>query len=353
MQYSKKLESNPSSNGDLHSKISVLKQKKIAILGVTGQIGRRSLNILSRHEFPVENIKAVSQEEVQLSYNLQNMIKTTTIENVNFNECDFVFNCMPDEVIKQHIGTLWDSKCVIIDKSSAFRMGSDVPLVVPEINPHLIKDNRLIASPNCVTIPLCMVLHAILPKLTKVNHIAVSTYQSVSGAGNKAMSALLDETKRTFFEQKVIPEYFDRQIAFNVIPQIGEYDSEYSTDEEVKIEQESNKILSSVFPEMKKLPMSVMAVRVGTLMSHGLALHINCEEFSIPALEAALIAYPGIQYLEEGQYVSPVDAAYEDHVYVCRLKRTSSGLAMWVICDNLGKGGALNAFQIALAKLLT
>jgi aspartate-semialdehyde dehydrogenase len=332
-------------------KISSFKDKKVMVLGATGQVGRRVLSILSRYEFPVENLQTVSQDAVKLSYDLQNMIQTKTIDQINFDHFDFVFNCMPEAVIKQYIGDLWDSKCTIIDKSSAFRMGGDVPLVVPEINAHLIKDNRLIASPNCVTIPLCMVLHAVLGKISKVNHIAVSTYQSVSGAGNKAMSALLDETKRTFFEQKVIPEYFNKQIAFNVIPQIGDYDTEYSTEEENKIEQESKKILSSVIPEFSSLPLSIMTVRVPTLISHALVLHIGCEGFSIPNIEAALVAYPGIQYLEDGQYITPVEAAYEDQVYVSRLKRTSGGLAMWVVCDNLSKGSALNAVQIALEKV--
>jgi aspartate-semialdehyde dehydrogenase len=335
-------------NEVLTDNVEALKGKRLLILGATGQIGRRLLNILARYNFPITDITLVSQNPTKVSYNLT-PVQTEEIEKLNFNEYDFVFNCMPSEVITRYIGSLWDSKCVIIDKSSAFRMGPDIPLIIPEVNGHLIEGNRLIASPNCVVVPLVMTLHAIWKNLANIKHIAVSTYQSVSGAGNKAMSALLDETKRTFFEQKVIPQCFDKQIAFNIIPKIGRYDENFSTDEENKIEQETNKLLSSIVPNLSNLPMSVMSVRVPTLIGHSISLQIGCDCKSIPSVEADLVKYPGIQYVSEGA-VTPTEAAYEDHVYISRLKRTSSGLALWITCDNLAKGGALNGFQIALLK---
>ena len=328
--------------------VEALKGKRILILGATGQIGRRLLSIMSRYNFPPTDITLVSRNATKVSYNLI-PIQTEEIEKINFNEYDFAFNCMPSEVITRHIGSLWDSQCIIIDKSSAFRMGADIPLIIPEVNGHLIKESRLIASPNCIVIPLVMTLHAIWKSISNIHHIGVSTYQSVSGAGNKAMSALLDETKRTFFEQKVIPQYFEKQIAFNLIPQIGKYDENFSTDEENKIEQESNKILSSIMPDLPRLPMSVMSVRVPTLISHAISLQIGCDCKSIPTLEAELAKYPGIQYVAGG-HVTPNEAAYEDHVYVSRVKRTSGGVSLWITCDNLSKGGALNGFQIALLK---
>lgn len=332
--------------------IAQLKTKKIAILGATGQIGRRLLSILARYDFPLENITLTSQEVCRISYHLKT-IETKIIDQEGhfFDQFDVVFNCMPNDTIKQYIGQIWDSKCIIIDKSSAFRMGNDVPLVVPEVNGDLVNSSRLIASPNCITVPLVMALHAVWSKITHISHISVSTYQSVSGAGNQAMSALLDETKRTFFEQKVIPQFFSKQIAFNAIPQIGEYDAEYSTDEEVKIEQESNKILSHVIPGLEKLPMSITAVRVPILMSHSIAVHIACKCESLPQVETALNSYPGVQYVAEGQSVSAVESAYEDHVYISRTRRTTAGIAMWITCDNLAKGGALNGFQIAMLKI--
>jgi len=337
---------NPHKEFNDNNKIDILQSKRVAILGVSGQIGRRLLGILANHGLPVENITATSQNETKVSYGT-NVIETKTIDKVDFQQQDIVFNCTPTSTIEKYIGTLWDSGCIVIDKSSAFRMSYEVPLVVPEVNGELIKDSRLIASPNCIVVPLVMVLNAIWAKLSNVNHISVTTYQSVSGAGNAAMDGLLEETKRTFFEQKVIPKFFEKQIAFNVIPKIGEYDSEGHADEEVKIEQESNKILCPIFG-VEKLPMSVTCVRVPTLIGHGISLDINCNIIGgLPAVESALLKSTSIQYSGDVNYVSITDCAYEDLVYVSRLRRTTTGIAMWIVCDNVGRGGALNGFQIA------
>ena len=321
--------------------IQKLSDKKIAILGATGQVGRRLTSLLAQNNIPQENLTLISRTPTKVSYNTGS-IQSEMIDRVSLGNFDVIFNAMPSEVLKQYMGDLWNNRCIIIDKSSAFR--SEAPLIVPEVNGDAVLGHRLASSPNCVAIPLSLVLNAILPELQNITQVAVSTYQSVSGAGDKGMTALLDETKKSFFDPKVTPEHFEKQIAFNLLPKIGEFDQNYSTDEENKIESEVNRILGT------KLPISVIAVRVPVLISHSIAVHIACKCKNLTAIAAAL-SQKGVNYVADGNYITPIEAAHEDDVYVSRLKRTSSGIAMWITCDNLGKGAALNALQIA-AKML-
>jgi aspartate-semialdehyde dehydrogenase len=324
---------------------SILQNKKIMILGPTGQVGRRLLYILNERGVPSENIILVSKEKKKISY-ANKSTESHLLNEIESLAPDVVFNTMPADAIKNYIGYIWNNKVIIIDKSSAFRMGSEVPLIVPEINGNLIKDNNLIASPNSIAVPLSMVLQVILPILVNLQSISVSTYQSVSGAGNDAMNALLDELKESFFDPKVNPKYFEKQIAFNLIPKIGEFDTNFTTEEENMIELETNKILD------KKLPLSVICVRVPTLTSHCIALHIACDNKNIHEIQSLLNVSEGIKFLGEGGYLSPIEATHEDYVYVGRLKKTTCGISMWITCDNLGKGSALNMIQIAELRLV-
>lgn len=326
----------------LGSQLDFLLNKRIAILGATGQVGRRILSILALHAFPSDNLVLIASEPKSISYGIKTL-QVQPIHEADLSDFDLVLSCLPSEVIQEYISSIWNDRCIVVDKSSAFRMQKDVPLVVPEVNGQLIEGKKLICSPNCVAIPLSMALHAILPLVSNVRHIAVSTYQSVSGAGDRAMQALVDETQETFlYNPKVMPQYFEKQIAFNIIPKIGEFDETYSTSEENKIVDETNILLG------QKLPLSVIAVRVPVMIGHSIALHIACDFKDIPSIETALEKYSGIKYMEEGKYICPIEIAHEDYVYVSRLRRTSSGLCMCIASDNLQKGAALNSLQIAI-----
>lgn len=326
----------------LGTELDCLIGKKIGILGANGQVGRRLLSILSFNSFPHENLTLLGREARKISYGTKTL-QVESLKEADLSDFDLVFSCVPSEVIKEVISSIWNDRCVVIDKSSAFRMQKDVPLVIPEINGKLVAGKKLISSPNCVAIPLAMTLDAILPLLSDITQVAVSTYQSVSGAGDKAMRALVDETQETFlYNPKVMPRFFEKQIAFNILPKIGEFDENYSTEEENKIAAETNFVLG------KKLPISVMAVRVPVVIGHSIAIHIACKFKDIPSIEAALESYDGIEYITEGRYISPPEVVNEDGVYISRLKRTDSGLCLWVVTDNLHKGAALNAIQISV-----
>lgn len=328
---------------DLKGRLLSFSDKKIGILGTSGQVGRRIVSMLAEYGFPKDQVTLVAQNPTQLSYGHANVV-CKLLDRIALNEFDIVLNCMPSEVTRNYISEMWHENCFIVDLSSAFRMEADVPLIVPEVNGDQVKASNLVASPNCIAAPLSLVLHPILKELHDVHQVAVSTYQSVSGAGNAAINALLDETKKSFFDPKVKPEFFEKQIAFNLLPKIGEFDENYATSEEIKIEQETNKILS------RTLPISVVAVRVPVLLSHCIALHLACQFKNMQSIENVLCEAPGVGYVPDGKYMSPIEAAHEELVYVSRLKRTSSGIAMWITCDNLAKGAALNALQIVASK---
>jgi len=332
----------------MNLKITPLLGKRICIFGATGQVGRRLLSILAGADFPKEQLDLFSRDMTKISY-LQSgstsTLQTKSIYSADFDEYDVIFNCTPADVFKRYIGELWNEHCIVIDKSSAFRGDSEVPLVVPEVNWDSVGESRLICSPNCVAIPLAMVLNIILPHLDQVSYISVSTYQSVSGAGDNGLTALLDECKKSFFDPKVNPEYFEKQIVFNLLAKIGDFSEDMSTSEEDKIMEETGRILG------KSLPIAVTAVRVPVLIGHCIALHICCSCKNLNNLVAALSEAEGIKLLPDETYITPIEAAHEDFVYVSRLRRTNSGIAMWIACDNLGKGAALNAIQIALKKL--
>ena len=319
--------------------------KTIMIIGASGQVGRYLLSILEEGGFPQEKLVLVASKERAVTYNKKS-IQCKMIDIVYDSVLpDIVFNCAPASVIKDHLWAIWKDDVFIVDKSSAFRMDEEIPLVIPEINGNMIKGNSLISSPNCVVIPLCITLHAILPHISDISHIAVSTYQSVSGAGNEGMKTLLDETSKCLLQINVQSSTFDKQIAFNVIPKIGDVHEDGSTDEEEKILKETNRILEA------SLPMSVTCVRVPVLSSHCISLQIACRVGNLKKLEADLESNPSIRYFEEtDRYCTPIESTLEDEVYISRLRKTPCGLSAWICCDNRNKGAALNALQIALER---
>ncbi|MDX1924195.1 MAG: aspartate-semialdehyde dehydrogenase, partial [Rickettsiaceae bacterium] len=238
--------------------------------------------------------------------------------------------------------------CVVIDKSSHYRLNGDVPLIVPEVNEHLIKlDSKIISSPNCCVIPLVVALSP-LHIAAKIKRIVVSTYQSVSGAGKEGMDELYSQVKSTYMPDKLPPKKFEKQIAFNVIPKIDKFGPGGYTLEEEKIELETRKILGS------EIKVTATCVRVPVFVGHCLSVNVEFEN-PISASEAAEI-------LEESEgvvlsrndshstYITPVEAAGQDFVYVSRLREDISApntLSAWISCDNIRKGAALNAVQIA------
>ena len=342
-----KNEINPSQEAEFLLDLTPMMDKKVTILGASGQVGRHLLSILEANKFPKEKLTLIASRERNMTYRKQPLqcMGIDSIYDQNYAP-DIIFNCAPASVIKENLWTIWRGNVIIIDKSSAFRMDEDIPLVVPEINGHKIKGNSLISSPNCVAIPLCIALHTILPHISSLSHIAVSTYQSVSGAGNKGMKSLLDEISKCMLQINSDSNVFEKQIAFNVIPKIGKILENRSTEEEDKVIQETKKILEV------DLPMSVTCVRVPVLSSHSIVLQIACEVKNFALLESALQRNPAIRYYKElDRYCTPIEATLEDQVFISRLRRTPVGLSAWICCDNRNKGAALNAIQIALKKL--
>ncbi len=243
-----------------------------------------------------------------------------------------------------------DAGCVVIDNTSEFRMDEDVPLVVPEVNGHTIGDFRqrnIIANPNCSTIQMVMALKP-LHDLVPIKRIVVATYQSVSGSGKAAMDELFDHTRAIFMNDRKTPELFPKTIAFNVIPHIDVFMPDGSTKEETKLLRETQKILDA------DIALSATCVRVPTFIGHAEALNIEFHDrLNEDEAREALAEAPGVVVLDErhdGGYVTPVDCAGEDATYVSRIRQDTSvqnGLNMWVVSDNLRKGAALNAVQIA------
>ena len=240
--------------------------------------------------------------------------------------------------------------CVVIDNTSQFRMDADVPLVVPEVNPHAIATlpkRGIIANPNCSTIQMVVALKPLHDEF-KVKRVVVSTYQSTSGAGKEAMDELFNHTRSSFVNEKSAPEQFTKEIAFNCIPHIDRFTDDGSTKEEWKMAEETKKILD---PAIK---VHATCVRVPVFIGHGEAVNVEFEEpITAGQARAALRDAPGIEVVdvrEDGGYITPLECAGEDAVYVSRIRRdptVTNGISFWCVSDNLRKGAALNAVQIA------
>lgn len=326
---------------------------KIAIIGATGNVGREVLNILDERKFPADEIVALASSRSagrDVTFGERGVLKARTLEGYDFKGTDIVFACAGGKVSKEYAPKAAKAGAVVIDKSSHFRMEPDVPLVVPEVNPEALKDfkkTRIIASPNCSTIQMVVALKP-LHDAAKIKRIVVSTYQSVSGAGREAMDELFSQTKAIYVNDPIQPENFTKQIAFNVIPQIDTFLEDGNTKEEMKMVAETRKILDS------KIKVTATCVRVPVFVGHSESVNIEFEN-EITAKEARKILRnaPGVTLLdnpEEDGFITPVEASGEDDVYVSRVREDSTvenGLNLWIVSDNLRKGAALNAVQIA------
>jgi aspartate-semialdehyde dehydrogenase len=326
---------------------------RVAVIGATGNVGREMLSILAEREFPVDQVVALASERSvgrEVSFGEDDILKIQELASFDFKGIDIVLSSPGGKVSAAHSPRAAKAGAVVIDNTSHFRMDPDVPLVVPEVNPQAIAGfNRkgIIANPNCSTIQMVVALKP-LHDLAKIRRVVVSTYQSVSGGGKEAMDELFNQTRAVYVNDPIVKEKFTKQIAFNVIPHIDSFMDDGSTKEEWKMVVETKKILD---PSIKVI---AHCVRVPVFIGHAEMVNIEFERpISAAEARAALKRAPGIAVVDhrhdEG-YVTPVEIAGEDNVYVSRIREDSTienGLSMWVAADNLRKGAALNAVQIA------
>lgn len=326
---------------------------KIAVAGATGAVGFELLNLLAERDFPADEVVALASERSigkEVSFGDKTVLKVESLADYDFAGTDIALFSPGGKVSAEHAPRAADAGCVVIDNTSRFRMDDDVPLVVPEVNGEAIAGfaaRNIIANPNCSTIQMVMALKP-LHDLATIERVVVATYQSVSGAGRAAMDELFEQTKAIYVSQEPEPDRFTKRIAFNAIPHIDVFMDDGSTGEEWKIAQETKKILD---PGIEVI---ATCVRIPVFVGHGEAVHV---EFERPIREAdareALAAMPGVVVVdtrEDGGYVTPSECAGEDAVFVSRIRRDPTvlnGLALWVVSDNLRKGAALNAVQIA------
>ncbi len=326
---------------------------KVAVVGATGAVGREILKTLAEREFPADQVVPLASERSagqQVTYGEDQVLDVQDLAKYDFNGTDIALFSPGAKISAEYAPKAARAGTVVIDNTSQFRMDPDVPLVVPEVNPQALADygkKHIIANPNCSTIQMVVALKP-LHELARIKRVVVSTYQSVSGSGKEAMDELFNQTRAIYVNDPIVKEKFTKQIAFNVIPHIDVFMDDGSTKEEWKMVVETKKILD---PAIK---VSATCVRVPVFISHGESVNV---EFESPVEEAearaALQAAEGISVVDhradEG-YVTPVEAAGEDMVYVSRLRAdptVDNGLAFWVVSDNLRKGAALNAVQIA------
>ena len=325
---------------------------RVAVVGATGNVGREMMLILEELEFPVDEIHAVASRKsigVEVSFGARTL-KCEALDQFDFSKVDIVLMSAGGAVSKEWSPKIGKAGPVVIDNSSAWRMDPDVPLIVPEVNPDaitLFRKKNIIANPNCSTIQLVVALKP-LHDAAKIKRAVVSTYQSVSGAGKEGMDELFDQTKGVFVLGAPPPRKFPKQIAFNVIPFIGAFKDDGYTDEETKMWNETHKMLD---PNIK---LTVTCVRVPVMVGHSEAVNL---EFETPLDEdearEILRDAPGVIVIDrrdETGYMTPKEAQGEFAVYVSRIRNDPTvpyGLNLWVVSDNLRKGAALNAVQIA------
>ena len=326
---------------------------RVAVVGATGQVGREVLNILAEREFPADEVIALASSRSvgkEVGLGAHTTLKVQALKDTTFEGIDIVLFSAGSEVSRKVLPRAVKAGAVAIDNSSAFRMEPDVPLVVPEVNgdavAHYAKRN-IIANPNCSTAQLVVVLKPLHDAAT-VKRCVVATYQSVSGAGNAAMDELFNQTKGIFVNQQVVPDRFTKQIAFNVIPHIDVFMADGSTREEWKMVAETRKILGA------DIKLATTCVRVPVFVGHAEAVNVEfAKPLSAAAARRLLRESPGLMVVdkhEDGGYVTPVECVGEYATYVSRIREDPTvkhGLSLWVVADNLRKGAALNAVQIA------
>jgi len=325
---------------------------RVAVVGATGAVGREILKTLAERNFPVKEVVALASARStgqEVSFGDKTVLKVKNLETFDFTGWDIGLFSPGASISAVHAPRAAAAGCVVIDNTSQFRMEPDVPLVVPEVNPQaLLKIKRgIIANPNCSTIQMVVALKPLHDKY-KIRRVVVSTYQSVSGAGKEGMDELLLQSRRSLVHDQIVPENFTKQIAFNVIPHIDRFMDDGSTKEEWKMVAETRKILD---PDIKVF---ATCVRVPVFIGHAEAVSVEFENpVTVEGARAALRHAPGVRVMdtrEDGGYMTPLECAGEDATYVSRIRidpTVEHGLAFWCVADNLRKGAALNAIQIA------
>ncbi len=325
---------------------------KVAVVGATGNVGREMLDILAERQFPASEVVALASKRslgTEVSFG-DKTLKCKVLDHYDFSDTDICLMSAGGDVSKEWSPKIAAQGCVVIDNSSAWRYDMDVPLIVPEVNADAIvgfKKKNIIASPNCSTAQLVVALKP-LHDAAKIKRVVVSTYQSVSGAGKEGMDELFGQTRAVFVSDPVEPKKFTKRIAFNLIPHIGVFMEDGFTTEEWKMMAETKKILDP------KIMLTATCVRVPVFISHSESVNIEFERpLSADEARKILREAPGVLVVdkrENGGYITPHEAAGEDATYISRIREDATvenGLAFWCVSDNLRKGAALNAVQIA------
>ncbi len=327
---------------------------KIVVVGATGNVGREMLNVLAEREFPYDEIAAVASSRSQGSEieigDTGKMLKVQNIENFDFSGWDMALFAAGSGPTKEYAPKAAAAGCVVIDNSSLYRMDPDVPLIVPEVNPEAISGytkRNIIANPNCSTAQMVVALKP-LHDAAIIKRVVVSTYQSVSGAGKGGMDELFEQSRAIFVGDPKENHVFTKQIAFNVIPHIDVFLDDGSTKEEWKMVVETKKILDS------KIKLSATCVRVPVFVGHSESINIEFEkELSAKDAQKILRDAPGIMLVDKREdegYVTPVECVGDGATFISRVREdptVENGLNIWCVSDNLRKGAALNAVQIA------
>ncbi len=327
---------------------------RVAVVGATGNVGREILNVLAERQFPLAEVAAVASarstgDEVDFGETGETL-KVKNLDHFDFSGWDMALFAAGSDISKLHVPRAAAAGCTVIDNSSLYRMDPDVPLIVPEVNPEAIagySKKNIIANPNCSTAQLVVALKPLHDAAT-IKRVVVSTYQSVSGAGKAGMDELFEQSRNIFVGDGNEPVHFPKQIAFNVIPHCGDFNDDGATTEEWKLVVETKKILD---PAIK---LTATCVRVPVFVGHSEAVNIEFEkEISAAQARSILREAPGIMLIdkrEDGGYVTPVECVGDYATFVSRVREdptVESGLSLWVVSDNLRKGAALNAVQIA------
>ena len=326
---------------------------RVAVVGATGAVGREMLKTLYERNFPATEVVALASGRstgAEISYGPKTVLTVKNLETFDFSGTDIGLFSPGASVSAIHAPRAAAQGCIVIDNTSQFRMDPDIPLVVPEVNPHHLKQftkRGIIANPNCSTIQMVVALKP-LHDAFGVKRVVVSTYQSTSGAGKEGMDELFSHTRSSFVHEKSPPQIFTKEIAFNCIPHIDSFMDDGSTKEEWKMVVETQKILD---PSIKVF---ATCVRVPVFIGHGEAVNVEFENpITAGQARATLREAPGVEVLdvrEDGGYMTPLECAGEDAVYVSRIRKDPTvehGISFWCVSDNLRKGAALNAVQIA------
>ena len=327
---------------------------RVAVVGATGNVGREMLNILAERAFPIDEIAALASSRSQGSEiefgETGQMLKVQNVDNFDFAGWDMALFAAGSGPTRLHAPRAAAAGCVVIDNSSLYRMDPDVPLIVPEVNPEAIdgyKKRMIIANPNCSTAQLVVALKPLHDR-ARIKRVVVATYQSVSGAGKDGMDELFEQSRGIFVGDQTDPKKFTKQIAFNVLPHIDVFLDDGSTKEEWNMVVETKKILDP------KIKVTATCVRVPVFVGHSEAVNIEFhDEISATEAQDILREAPGVMLIdkrEDGGYVTPVECVGDYATFISRVREDSTvenGLSLWCVADNLRKGAALNAVQIA------